>query len=255
MKITIITSNQPRHNYLINSLSKFSSNLHVIQEVSSHKIYTNKNIKSGNIKEKYFKKVIRAEKKIFGFQHIKTQKINLLTIPKGDLNNYPLKLINHFLKSNLYIIFGCSIIKGSLLKFLISKNAINIHMGISPYYRGTDCNFWALYDENYSFIGGSVIKLSKKIDAGDILFHSIAKFKQDKFEYTMQSVKTTIDNLISIIEKNQLHTIKPTKQDLNKTIRKSTKKDFNENIIKKFYAKKISLKNKKKSFKINKYII
>ena len=47
-------------------------------------------------------------------------------------------------------------------------------MGISPYYRGTDCNFWALYDNNSHLVGSTIHYLSKGIDSGPILYHAIS---------------------------------------------------------------------------------
>ena len=66
MKISLFTSDQPRHNYLVNSLSGIASKLFVLQEkkvVSSEKIFGNYNI--SNVKKKYFSNVIEAQNKIF----------------------------------------------------------------------------------------------------------------------------------------------------------------------------------------------
>ena len=52
----------------------------------------------------------------------------------------------------------------NLINFLIKKKTINIHMGISPYYRGSDCNFWAMYDNNLHLVGGTVHLISKGLD-------------------------------------------------------------------------------------------
>ena len=41
----------------------------------------------------------------------------------GDLQNLEIKNISHFLKSDLYVVFGSSLIKGKLLKFLIKKKS------------------------------------------------------------------------------------------------------------------------------------
>ena len=81
------------------------------------------------------------------------------------------------LKSDLYIFFGSSYIKGPLVNFLIKKKAINIHMGISPYYRGADCNFWAMYDGNSHLVGATIHMLSKGLDSGAILYHAMSKKK------------------------------------------------------------------------------
>ena len=50
-------------------------------------------------------------------------------------------------------------------------------MGISPYYRGSACNFWALYDKNPQFVGATIHYLSEGLDDGDILFHVLPSKK------------------------------------------------------------------------------
>ena len=73
-----------------------------------------------------------------------------------------------------------------MIDFLI-KDAINIHMGISPYYRGSSCNFWAIYDGNPSYVGATIHLLSKGLDSGDILFHCLPKPLNNDgvFDFTM----------------------------------------------------------------------
>ncbi len=89
----------------------------------------------------------------------------------GDLNKCPTNLLLDFLKSDVYVVFGSSYIKGELIDFLVKQKAINIHAGVSPYYRGTDCNFWAVADRNFHLVGATVHLLSKGVDSGEILFH------------------------------------------------------------------------------------
>ena len=61
MNITLFTSNQLRHLYLINLLSKISKKLYVIQEEKSLI-----NIKKNIIFNEYFNEVGRAQNKFFG---------------------------------------------------------------------------------------------------------------------------------------------------------------------------------------------
>lgn len=247
MKITVFTGNQPRHNYLINKLSIIADKVYVIQEVTNH-IYLKKNKnKIKDLKNAYFQKVNKAELKLFGMNSVSSKNINILSMPKGEINNYDFTKFNKYLSSDLFVIFGSSIIKKNLYKFLVKKNTYNIHMGISPYYRGADCNFWALYHENYHLVGASIIKLSKRIDSGDIFYHDLAPFKINKFEYTMNSVKSTIDNFTNIVAQNKLKLFKPQKQNFELTLKVSTKKDFNKKIIQSFNNKKTKVKRVKNS--------
>ena len=54
-------------------------------------------------------------------------------------------------------------------------------MGISPYYRGTDCNFWALYDGNPHLVGATIHYLSEGLDSGDIAYHVFSEYKKIHF--------------------------------------------------------------------------
>ena len=138
MKITIFTANQIRHNYFINLLSSVASDLFVVQENRS--IFpgtSNSHYPESKIIKDYFSKVNIAENKLFNTNYIsgKNNQINLLPMVEGDLKNYPIEKLKDFLQSDIYIVFGSSYIKNELLDFLVKNKAINIHMGISPYYR------------------------------------------------------------------------------------------------------------------------
>ena len=47
--------------------------------------------------------------------------------------------------------------------------ALNLHWGLSPYYRGTHCTEWALVNWDPLNIGVTIHKLSQQIDGGDIV--------------------------------------------------------------------------------------
>ncbi len=248
MKITLFTSNKNRHNYFINLLSQNCKELFVVQESST--IFQGLipgHYQVSNTMKDYFDKVNNAQKKIFGNSYIKNsnKNISLLPLSMGDLNQCEHKLLNQFLESDLYIIFGSSYIKGDLVNFLIKKKAINIHMGISPYYRGTDCNFWALYDNNPHLVGATIHLLSKGLDNGPILYHALSNLKNNPFEYTMSTVKSAFHSISERINNGTILNISTSEQEKIQEIRYSKSKDFSEEVIKKFFSKKIDLNSKK----------
>jgi len=254
MKITVFTANQIRHNYFINLLSKVASELFVIQE--SRSIFpgtTDNHYPKSNIIKDYFLKVNSSERKLFDTKYISGthNNINLLPMTEGDLKNCSLEFLKDFLKSDLYIVFGSSFIKGDLLDFLIKNKAINIHMGISPFYRGTDCNFWALYDGNPHLVGATIHLLSKGLDSGPILYHALSDLKDNPNLYTMSTVKSAFNSLTDKIKDKSIFNIKPHVQDNTKEIRYSKNTDFNEDSLKIFLSKKININNK--SFDLNLY--
>lgn len=222
MKVTIFTRNGIRHNYLINQLVNEGFEVYVIKEIS---LSQEKECISKIIKQ-YFSYVRKAEERIFGLN--KQIKYIKKEVEYGKLNNN-LEEITPFLESDYFIVFGSSYIKGKLMDILEKKRCINLHMGISPYYRGSACNFWSQYDNNLKYIGGTIHFLSKKLDSGDILKTVfLKKEKYDKFEVGMIAVKNTIDKLVELLKSKEIFKIIPYEQNKNLEIRYSRIKDFGE---------------------------
>ena len=250
MNITLITSDQIRHNYLVNLLSNIATKLNVIQEKKT--FFSNQN-KTSNLMKNYFLKVDDAQKKVFGNAAIdkKNKNIKLLSLENKELEKCSLNSLSDFLNSDIFIIFGSSFIKKDLVNFLIDHKALNIHLGISPYYRGTDCNFWALFDNNPHLVGATIHLLSKGLDSGPILYHALSEIKEDPFIYTMSAVKSAFESIAQKIENKTIFEHTPEIQDKSKEIKYSKKNEFNDDVVKKFFLHKIDLNSK--IFKLDLY--
>ena len=248
MKITLFTSNKNRHNYLINLLSEVSDELYVIQECGTifPGIVPDHYQTSSNMK-KYFENVNNAQSQLFGNSYVNNKKKNIKILPmlSGDLNQCSMNLLSGFLKSDVYVVFGSSYIKGELVDFLVKQKAINIHAGVSPYYRGTDCNFWALFDDNPHLAGTTIHLLSKGLDSGPMLYHAMSNLKTNPFNYTMSTIKSAFHSIAERIQDGSIFTIKPLVQDKVKEVRYTKKSDFSEEIVKEYFEKKIDLNSKK----------
>jgi folate-dependent phosphoribosylglycinamide formyltransferase PurN len=248
MKITLFTSNKNRHNYLINLLSEVSDELYVIQECGT--IFPGivpGHYQASPTMKKYFENVSNAQSYLFGNSYVNNKKKNIKILPmiSGDLNQCSMNLLSDFLKSDVYVVFGSSYIKGELVDFLVKQKAINIHAGVSPYYRGTDCNFWALYDDNTHLVGTTIHLLSKGLDSGPMLYHAMSNLKTNPFEYTMSTVKSAFHSIAERIKDGSIFTIKPIVQDKIKEVRYSKKSEFSEEVVREYFEKKINLNSKK----------
>ena len=240
MKITVFTSNQPRHIAFIRKLSQISDEVHAIIEVNT--VFPGQNpdfFKKSDIMQKYFQNVLSAEKKIFGDIDFLPQKVSSLILKLGDLNNLNPNILKKAVDADLIIIFGSSYIKGELIDKLVEKKAINIHMGVSPYYRGSSCNFWALYDKKPEYVGATVHYISKGLDSGKILFHALPKPDRiDSFELGMQAVLATQESLIEKIQSKELFELIPIQQDKNLEIRYSKNAEFTDEIASNYLMSK-----------------
>lgn len=239
MRITIFTSNQPRHLALINKLSSISAEIYVVQECTTTfpglvQDFYNKS----EVMQMYFKNVLAAENKIFGDLSFSKSNVKTLSIKSGDLNLLNIQQLNDALHSDVYIVFGSSFIKGWLIDYLISNKAINIHMGLSPYYRGNSCNFWALYDNHPECVGATIHHLSKGLDSGDILYHALPKIGHcNPFEFTMKAVEAAQSSLIERINNKIIFDMKPQKQNKLLEIRYTRNSDFTNSIAAEYLSR------------------
>ena len=166
-----------------------------------------------------------------------------LIVQSGDLNKIDRSVLEPALNSDVYVVFGSSFIKGWLIDHLVSNNAINIHMGISPYYRGSSCNFWSVYDGNPHLMGATIHMLSKGLDSGDILYH-VAPTVTDclnSFEFTMMSVKSAHESLVQRISNSEIYNYTPVKQNASLEIRYTKNSDFTNEIAKEFLERDLRI--------------
>lgn len=239
MKVTVITGNQPRHIALINRISKVCENVYALIESTT--------LFPGEIEdfyhasppmEKYMGQVRRAEANLFPNSHFVNSNVKSLVCKFGDLNKFTQKDIAQALSSDMYIVFGSSFIKGWLCDFLVENRALNLHMGLSPFYRGSSCNFWALYDKLPNFVGATWHLLSKGLDSGPIIFHSAPIHAgEDAFHFTMKAVLAAQEDLVNVFQNlaNRSFICEPQEKKLE--LRYSRYADFTDEVAIEFMAR------------------
>ena len=69
---------------------------------------------------------------------------------------------------DLLIVFGGRIIKPEVIR-LFPKGILNLHLGLSPEYRGSNCIEWPLYHGDPKGVGATVHYIDEGIDSGAII--------------------------------------------------------------------------------------
>lgn len=232
MKITVFTSNQPRHIALIESLASIADEVFAVQECNT--VFPGKVddfFKRSEVMQRYFSHVIDAENETFGAPRFLPKNVSSISLKLGDLNRLDMSCLAPALDSDYYIVFGSSYIKGDLIDFLVDKRAINIHMGLSPYYRGSSCNFWALYDGRPEYVGATIHLLSKGLDSGSMLFHAIPTVELiDPFLLGMHAVKAAHRGLVKAIALGDILEMESVPQDKALEMRYTRNQDFTDEV-------------------------
>jgi folate-dependent phosphoribosylglycinamide formyltransferase PurN len=241
MKVTVFTGNQPRHLALVRRLAQRVQSVHAVLECTT--LFPGQVpdfYRKSDVMREYFSLVQSAERKLFGEATFSLPNVRTFSMRGGDLNLTAREQIAEALESDVYVVFGASYIKGWLADFLVLKNAINIHMGVSPYYRGSSCNFWALFDERPELVGATIHLLSKGLDSGPMLYHALPKFTDDDpFLFTMKAVEAAQRSLIDRMIDGNIFDLEPIPQDRSVEIRYTRNADFTDETAETFLRRNI----------------
>jgi folate-dependent phosphoribosylglycinamide formyltransferase PurN len=73
-------------------------------------------------------------------------------------------------RPDVVLVFGTGILREPFLSAFDGR-IINIHLGLSPYYRGAGTNFWPLVNREPEYVGATIHYLDAGIDTGPIIAH------------------------------------------------------------------------------------
>jgi methionyl-tRNA formyltransferase len=179
--------------------------------------------------QRYFSRVIAAEEQTFGKPRFLPANVRQLPVKMGDASALALENLEAALAADVIVVFGASFLRGALCDRLIARRAVNIHMGVSPYYRGSSTNFWAMYDRRPQFVGATIHLLSKGLDSGDMLFHAFPADSQiDPFLYGMRAVRAAQEGLARHIEAVDLFDLPAVPQNRTLELRYTRNSDFTD---------------------------
>jgi hypothetical protein len=230
VKIVVFTSNQPRHLALLADLAGIADKVMAVQECTT--IFPGEVedfFRRSEVMQRYFSNVLEAERLVFGAPGFMPDNVSQLALKMGDLSSVSMEILAPLFNADVFIVFGASYIRGPLIDALIERNAINIHMGTSPYYRGSSCNFWAMYDSRPEYVGATIHLLSKGLDSGDMLFHAFpSQSESNPFVYGMQAVSSAHKGLCEHILNGTLFELKAMQQNKKTELRYTRNQDFTD---------------------------
>ena len=230
MKVGLFTGNQPRHLSLAAKLAEVVDSVHVVQEcVTVFPGQVDDFYKKTAVMQDYFRRVLEAERSVFGKIGFLPANVHQLALRVGDVSMVDLDILAPVLSSDIIVVFGASWIRSPLIEKLVERNTINIHMGLSPWYRGSSCNFWALYDGHPEMVGATIHRLSRGLDSGPMLFHALPRpAPVDAFLLGMRAVQAAHQGLVTHIADGSLLHLPCQKQDPSLEVRYTRNAHFTD---------------------------
>ena len=203
-KLLVITGNQLTHKYFLNQLGSQLELSAVFIENTQYPdppFNSDEERKTWNefflIRDKTEKSLLQVyENNLFQ----KNPKI--FNIEKGCLNSDKTLQLIQKLNPTKIIIFGTSLLGLKYLK-LYPDRILNLHVGLSQYYRGSSCNFWPIYDLKPQFLGATVHFVGKGIDDGNIVAQSTIALDKNDSEFVLMTKPIMLGTklMIEVIKK------------------------------------------------------
>lgn len=235
MKIVLFTSSALRHKYIAHALTRGVEEVLVISECKPHDGVGAKNEGPPMIAE-HFALRAQAEENFFG-EYAAFTSPTVPIIHKEVNLPFVYDLVKRY-KPDAGFVFGSYIIKEPLLSLIPAGKFINLHLGLSPYYRGSGTNFWPLVNKEPQYVGATLLHINAGIDAGDIIAHVRPGIVADDTVHTL-GCKTIIEAskalgviLDALKEGKELSRVSQWKAEGEKYYKKA---DFDETALRQYY--------------------
>lgn len=227
MRVILFRSDQTRHKALAHLLnSKGYLKAQVIEQQS-------KNVLSGSsLVIEHFKAREQFEKDFFPETTLHDYvNVPFITTSKNLINSRDtIKFIKQ-IDFDIAITFGISILNSETIDALNDK-ILGIHLGISPYYRGSGTNFFPFVNNELEAVGYTLMHLDKGIDTGHVVHQGRAPIVLGDSIHTIgnRNIRSMFIDILKLIEsKFDFSISKP--QILGDSNRYYKKKDFSEHSL------------------------
>lgn len=170
MRIALFTSTHTRHKYVAAQIALKCDLQLIITEAKSSRIEdtTSYTKLDKDLLQHHFKEREETERIFFGDFSTFPKDIRLLQLENGGINTVKTLDILKKQEIDAIVLFGTSIIKSIILD-VYPKHIVNLHLGLSPYYKGSGTNFFPIAQGDFECLGATIHLATASVDAGAIL--------------------------------------------------------------------------------------
>lgn len=169
MKIVLLTSESYRHKYIAHKLFQHFDLKLIITEKKSVMIENVSDLEKNDkfFINNHFEQRKKSELNYF-FDYQLFPDTPFLSVNHGEINSeFVFEKIKK-IEPDFIVLFGTSIIKNPILNYFDGK-IINLHLGLSPYYKGSATNLFPILFKDFEGIGATIHIATEKVDDGPIL--------------------------------------------------------------------------------------
>lgn len=166
-RVVLMTADGRRHRYVATCLSRYVDLVGIVVERKPPSIAEPEaDTATGGVLARHFAMRDAAEEALLGEPVFPD--VGLLEIARGEVNNPDVFGWVRAREPEILALFGTGIVKAPLLDYYDNR-VVNMHLGLSPYYRGSATNFWPLVEGRPECVGATIHMAVLQVDAGPIL--------------------------------------------------------------------------------------
>ncbi|MBA7490681.1 Methionyl-tRNA formyltransferase [subsurface metagenome] len=204
MNIVIFTTPTKHHIYFVNKVYKefnISSVIYerrtLLKKYSTGPFYDNEQDK---YEELFF------DKASGGVERTYPKELDRKVITIYGVNQQGLDAYLNALAPDVVVVYGTGIIYRHLVN-LPKRGMINLHGGLTQFYRGLDSTLWAFYHKDFENIGITIHYVEPELDAGDILSQRrISVEKTDEiYHFRYKITKQATEMTLNLLKKFSKH--------------------------------------------------
>ncbi len=188
MRILIMTGSKLRHLYFASELAlRFPDTQILIEnfETDTGKNYTKEEVTP--LMRRHFEAFEETEKVYFEGRILERkafiERTTIASLPPGTINSPENVQKIASLSADLVVVYSTSILKMPLISLFPSR-ILNLHAGLSPYYRGAGTNLFPFVNDELQYVGMTVHYLDAGIDSGNILLQGRPQFEPEDNVHT-----------------------------------------------------------------------
>lgn len=178
MKLLVLTGNAQRHRFIANTLVADAKAALIVSECRPSDAAD-----GASAIARHFR--LRHEAEQTWFAGHDAFRAPTLPILQGEANLASTVDAVRAFGPDACVVFGASIIKEPLLSLLPVGRTIDLHLGLSPYYRGSGTNFWPFVNAELEYVGSTLLHLDAGVDTGPVIAHVRPAFEPGDTAHTV----------------------------------------------------------------------
>lgn len=177
MKLILFSGDHPRHLFVNKKVLEFFDKIFVVIMQREELLPEPPSDLDNHDKELFklhFENRHRVESSVYGNLNARDvfKNFDSISIKRDELNTKLVADKVSKFNADFCFIFGVDLILDPVIDVL-PKDKINLHLGLSPWYKGGATLFWPFYHLEPQFCGSTFHQITKQADAGEIIHQCV----------------------------------------------------------------------------------